>query len=142
MAQLESNLGELTFHAEGGDVIAQYRLGVSLLLGERCQQDVEMAFRWLSQAAAAKHGGAQSLLPLVAALQPQAQAQPAVTRWAQSIGRMMAQFRNAAADAVGSVRAEVSRVLPILQNGLQLGPMLVKSVDEERRRHAPFVDAS
>lgn len=59
--QAESTLGELAFHAEGGDAGAQYRLGVLFLLGQSVEQDLEAAHRWLTRAAASQYSGA---LPL------------------------------------------------------------------------------
>jgi TPR repeat protein len=59
--QAESTLGELAFHAEGGDAGAQYRLGVLFLLGQSVEQDLEAAHRWLTRAAANQYPGAFAL---------------------------------------------------------------------------------
>jgi len=138
MTQLESSLSELTVQAEGGDAIAQYRLGVLLLLGECGKQDIEMAFWWLSRAAVAQHAGAQSLLPMVAAMQPHARVRGGI----HAILHKIVWPVQAVAGFAASMLAGVSRVLPALRRGWQLGPTLAESVGEERQRRAPFVDAA
>jgi TPR repeat protein len=56
--QAEHTLSDLAFRAEGGDVSAQYRLGVLFLLGEVVEQDLHAAHRWLIRAADQQYPGA------------------------------------------------------------------------------------
>jgi len=62
MTQGKSSLGDLAFRAEGGDVGAQYRLGVIFLLGELAEKDTEAAYKWLVRAAVAGNEGAGVLV--------------------------------------------------------------------------------
>lgn len=62
MTQPKPSLGDLAFRAEGGDVSAQYRLGVAFLLGELAEQDTDAAYRWLVRAAVGGNEGARALV--------------------------------------------------------------------------------
>jgi TPR repeat protein len=54
-------IAELASHAERGDCDAQYRLGVLFLSGQRAEQDLTAAHRWLHAAAVSGHAGAKAL---------------------------------------------------------------------------------
>ncbi len=54
-------IAELAFRAEDGDRDAQYRLGVLFVSGQRAEQDLSSANRWLQAAALSGHAGAKAL---------------------------------------------------------------------------------
>jgi TPR repeat protein len=113
MVQAETDLGNLAFQAEGGDAGAQYRLGVLFLLGDSVEQDLEVANRWLTRAAALQYPGALSLAEKLATWsQLESERQKKSSRilaraWIKS--RSCAAFRFYR-DAIRSIRTSPRRV--------------------------------
>lgn len=69
MKSAEMSPYELAFQAESGDAGAQFRLGLLFLLGDKVEQDLEAAHRWMAEAARAGHSGAQILADRLAPYQ-------------------------------------------------------------------------
>jgi len=99
VAKLQINLSDLAFQAEGGDLSAQYRLGILFLLGESVEQDLDAAHSWLKRAG--RYRGADLMIEKIARYQ--GMRLPAKhSGWLESIGAVRQSPIRAAKSAFAS----------------------------------------
>jgi TPR repeat protein len=89
---------ELAFRAECGDAGAQFQLGMLFLLGERVEQNLESAHRWIARAAEANHPSARILAQRLAAIHPEKPSEP-IGAWSR-LGRRVLRALEWSADQV------------------------------------------